>query len=213
MFLLAALRFIFILSVRFIILRQRVCKDANERKCMCSYIGSSSFSCSTSPVLILPLSTIMSMAMIMAAMAEGDDNQDAEEVRTQATSQPILEDTADAPVADERNQTVTPQKRKRKEEAPSTRKQAKKKPIWEVCTMEKPTDQKIYCLFEGKQCIPLWPQYTMKGKAKGKFIKVSPAEKWLQDVTHSQRRARRKGLDPSVLSTMMTVKESNSVIC
>jgi len=83
-----------------------------------------------------------------------------------------------------------------------------------VCQVDCREDHKIYCLFEiKKQCIPLWPQYALKAKAKAVFIKVGPKEKWLIDVANLQRKEWRKGLEASVLSTMHSIKESNSAIC
>ena len=77
--------------------------------------------------------------------------------------------------------------------------------------LDKPDDRMLHCLFEGKTCIPLWPQYDMNSKAM--YVKVASREEWLIQFAHLRRKMHRKGLDRKDVATMQSAKESNATFC
>ena len=58
--------------------------------------------------------------------------------------------------------------------------------------LDKPDDRKLHCLFEGKTCIPLWPQYDMLTKSM--YVKVASREEWLVQFAYLRRKIFRKRL-------------------
>ena len=183
----------------------------------------------------------MSMDLVAAALAGFDEDSDSNELgedfaaddgndpvamrmptdvqsmdvpSMQAPSQPPVADGEEAAVSQRRptDDEATPQKKKRKVvQEPLTSKKQKKKPVKVLADVSK--DRMLHCIFEGKVCIPMWPQYDMNFTEKTMYVKVAPKEAWVIQYVGMQRKAWRKGLEPTGLATMQTAKESNSTFC
>ena len=183
----------------------------------------------------------MSMNLMNAAVEGSDDDSSSNDAPEEVAAADATDAVADRPLVAEREEAavsqqlpadieITPKKRTRKlaqescgpKPTPPSKqrrvgamqdesKKLKKTPA--KGKLDMPKDRLLHCVFEGKTCIPLWPQYDMYSEDKTTYVKVGSREAWLIQFANLRRKAYREGLSATDVATMQSAKESNSTFC
>jgi hypothetical protein len=147
------------------------------------------------------------------AMEEGDDDSSSDEATAEVAAADATDTVADSFMTPQKRtrtpKPTHPNKKSRVASMPDKIKPRRKPPSTSI--VHQPADRKLHCLFEGKTCIPLWPQYDMLTKSM--YVKVASREEWLVQFAYLRRKIFRKGLDRKDVATMQSAKESNADFC